>query len=281
MKSNYKTGSPFPRLNTPDLYDKKDFDERINQTNEKNRQALIDLAGYRGKDTYNEVTSNTPRAPYVKNQGFDKKFPYLSSKHHAGRVFNPMQSDIRDRNAMTIAEERKAEQDRMLGGSFVDERQGTRGSTYFGPEFDKKAEKAAKTAVDRHEYLANAAAQGEDALEAALSQENIYNKNNVVIDQEMPVRSKFPISTKEVGVPTNLRGGYAANPSGQSLRNINSFIDLRDRANSAQDLSDFLRQAEVKRQFDSDERMRYFDSFKGLGDRDERTGEYKINFGGQ
>jgi hypothetical protein len=276
MKSNYKTGSPFPRLNMPDLYDKKGFDERINQSNEKNRQALIDLAGYRGKDTYNEVIGNTPRAPYVKNEGVDKKFPYLSSKHHVGNVYNPMQSDIRNRNAMTIEEERKAEQDRMLGGSFVDERQGTRGSTYFGPEFDKKAEKAAKTAVDRHEYLMNAAAQGEDALEAALSQENIYNKNNVVIGQEMPVRSKFPISTKETGVPTNLRGGYAANPSGESLRNINSFIDLRDRAKSAQDLSDFLRQAEVKRQFDSDDRKRYFDSL-----RDERTGEYKINFGGQ
>lgn len=260
MKSSYKTGSPFPRLNSSDMMD--DI-----------RKDIVNLAGYRGEDTYNEATSNTPRAPYVKNQGFDKKFPYLSSKHHVGDVYNPMQTGIRNKNAMTIAEERKAEQDRMLSGRFTDDKQGTRGSTFFGQEFNKKAEKAAKTAVDRHEYLTNAAAQGEDALNAALSQENILNKHGVVIDQEMPVRSKFPISTRETGTTTNLRGGYAANPSGQSLRNINNFIDLRDRAESAQNLSDFARQ--------SDERMRYFDPSEGLGDRDQRTGEYKINFGGQ
>ncbi len=50
-----------------------------------------------------------------------------------------------DENIMTIAEERKAEQDRLL--NIGDERSGTRGSTYFGSKFNKNAEKAARAAT--------------------------------------------------------------------------------------------------------------------------------------
>ena len=61
MKSNYKTGSPFPRLNSSDMMD--DI-----------RKDIVNFAGYRGKDTYNEVASNTPRAPYVKIKALIKNF---------------------------------------------------------------------------------------------------------------------------------------------------------------------------------------------------------------
>ena len=235
----YKQNNPFSRKATS--FDKK-TDEII---------ADLPTFNYRGKDTYGEVVDKAAiQAPYVKDEGTDKKYPYLSSKHHTmNSIHNPMLTNIRrskiedgtqmDENIMTIAEERKAEQDRLL--NIGDERSGTRGSTYFGSKFNKNAEKAARAATERHEYLVNAAAQGEEALNAALSQEDIYNKHGVAIGQEMPVISEFPISTQDTGSATNLEGGYAANPSGQSLRNIHNFQDLRDRAASAQDLVDYNR----------------------------------------
>jgi hypothetical protein len=177
-----------------------------------------------------------------------------------------MQSDRRRENYLTIEEERKAEQDRLLSGSFVNERQGTRGSSYYGPKFNKTAEKAAQNAVKRHEYLLNAANQGEEALNAALATPMVENKYGVPIRSEMAVRENYPISQQDTGAAINLDGGYAANPSGQSLRNINTFTDLRDRASSAQDVTDAIRQM--------GERMRYFDSSEGLN---ERSGKNYFN----
>tara|TARA_R100000781_G_scaffold26991_2_gene20057 strand:- start:2878 stop:3831 length:954 start_codon:yes stop_codon:yes gene_type:complete len=207
----------------------------------------------RGTDTYSKVTNaaNSIMAPYAEEYGTDKKYPYLSSRHHTmNSIHNPMLTNPRrskiedsvemDEGILTIAEERKRYQDRLLneGGDLS---AGTKGSTYFGSKFNKDAEKAAKIANERHEYLLNAANQGEEALNAALSQQDIYNKHGVAIGQEMPVISEFPISTQNTGSAKNLAGGYAANPSGQSLRNIHNFQDLRDRASSAQDYSDRFR----------------------------------------
>lgn len=207
----------------------------------------------RGTDTYSKVTNtaNSIMAPYVKEYGTDKKYPYLSSRHHTmNSIHNPMLTNARrskiedgtemDEGILTIAEERKRYQDRLLNEG-EDISAGTQGSTYFGDKFNKNAEKAARTATERHEYLLNAANQGEEALNAALSQEDIYNKHGVAIGQEMPVISEFPISTQNTGSAKNLAGSYAANPSGQSLRNIHNFQDLRDRASSAQDYSDQFR----------------------------------------
>tara|TARA_R110001583_G_scaffold154887_1_gene306560 strand:+ start:10 stop:861 length:852 start_codon:yes stop_codon:yes gene_type:complete len=245
------------------------FDEKTGALLDDARQSTIDFAGYRGRDTYGKVTDSARgiMSPYVKSAGTDKKYPYLSSKHHAGvNIHNPMQSDRRRENYLTIEEERKAEQDRLLSGSFVNERQGTRGSSYYGPEFNKTAEKAAQNAVKRHEYLLNAASQGEEALNAALSTAKQPNKKGVLVTSEMPVREKYPISSQDTGAAINLDGGYAANPSGQSLRNIHTFTDLRDRASSAQDVADTMRQMR--------ERMRYFDSSEGLN---ERSGKNYFN----
>ena len=230
------------------------FSRKATSFDKKTDEIIADLPtfNYRGKDTYGEIVDKAHiQTPYAKEYGTDKKYPYLSSRHHTmNSIHNPMLTNARrskiedgtemDEGILTIAEERKRNQDRLLNEG-EDLAAGTKGSTYFGSKFNKNAEKAARAAAERHEYLMNAAAQGEEALNAALSKENIYNKHGVIIGQEMPVRSEFPISTQDTGSATNLEGGYAANPSGQSLRNIHNFQDLRDRASSAQDLVDYNR----------------------------------------
>mgnify|MGYP003633131167 CR=1 FL=1 len=194
---------------------------------------------YRGKNTYNNIVSANVSAPYVKADGTNKKFPYLSSKHHIGRIFDPMESSIRNTNAMTVAEERKATQDRMLGGDFAEEGQGTRGSSYFGNSFDKDSEKEAKVAVKKHEYLLNAASKGEQSLKAALDpNREVKNKFGVTVKVGSLVDELFPIDKRS---GTNLDGSYAAKPSGQSLRSLNTFKDLENRASGAQDLVDDIR----------------------------------------
>jgi len=277
MKKNYKTGSPFPRLNN--------FDERTSDMLDKSRQDIVDFSGYRGKDVYNNVADQDVLAPYIKSSN-DKKFPYLSSKHHVGQRYNLSQNTTpRNRNAMTHAEERQQEQERMLSGAFA--YGGGPGSSYFGGSFNKPAEKQAKIAVKRHEYLKDAASQGEEAFNAALSTENVLNKHNVVINQKMPVKENFPMNYMDAGgSPKNLDGSYAANPAGQSKKNLDSYLDIRDRAISAQNLVDSNRKigGELKEFMSSRKPFTFstkFDPSEGLGMRDERSGDYKINFGGQ
>ena len=206
------------------------------ETEEAEKKAASEF-NYRGKNTYNEIASANVSAPYVKADGTNKKFPYLSSKHHIGRVFDPMESSIRNTNAMTVAEERKATQDRMLEGDFAEEGQGTRGSSYFGNSFDKDSEKEAKVAVKKHEYLLNAASKGEQSLKAALDpNREVKNKFGVTVKVGSLVDELFPVDNRS---GTNLAdGSYAAGPSGQSLRSLNTFKDLENRASGAQDLVD-------------------------------------------
>ena len=199
---------------------------------------------FRGKDAYRKRIGNAQdvRAPYVKNQGTNKKFPYLSSKHHVGTIFNPMATTIRNKEAMTVAEERKATQDRMLDGSFVEDMQGTRGSSYFGPEFDRRSEKQARIAVERDEYLRDIALnEGEEGLFNALNTlRQGPNKNGVMINLGSEVEELFPMDNAKS--KTNLQGGYSANPAGQSFRNINNFRDLSNTAIAAQDKADYYRE---------------------------------------
>ena len=205
------------------------------ETEEAEKKAASEF-NYRGKNTYNNIVSANVSAPYVKADGTNKKFPYLSSKHHIGRVFNPMESSIRNTNAMTVAEERKATQDRMLEGDFAEEGQGTRGSSYFGNSFDKDSEKEAKVAVKKHEYLLNAASKGEQSLKAALDpNREVKNKFGATVKVGSLVDELFPMDNRS---GTNLDGSYAAKPSGQSLRSLNTFKDLENRASGAQDLVD-------------------------------------------
>ena len=129
----------FKRLEDKFREDKSSGKYDLNyKSDSSDRFSNLPTFSFRGKNAYNEVVGNTPSAPYIKDQGTDKKFPYLSSKHHVGSVFNPMESSIRDKDAMTIAEERKATQDRMLEGDFAKIKQGTRGSSYFGDSFGDK-----------------------------------------------------------------------------------------------------------------------------------------------
>jgi len=212
------------------------------ETEEAEKKAASEF-NYRGKNTYNEIASANVSAPYVKADGTNKKFPYLSSKHHIGRIFDPMKSSIRNTNAMTVAEERKAAQDRMLDGGFVGEGQGTRGSSYFGNSFDKASEKEAKVAVKKHEYLLNAASEGEESLKAALDpNREIKNKFGVTIKPGRLVDELFPMDNRS---KTNTDGSYAAGPSGQSFRSLNTFKDLEKRASGAQNLVDSNRQVKT------------------------------------
>jgi len=245
----YKQNNPFSRKATS--FDKK-TDEII---------ADLPTFNYRGKDTYGEVVDKAHiQTPYAKEYGTDKKYPYLSSRHHTmNSIHNPMLTNPRrskiedgtemDEGILTIAEERKRYQDRLLNEG-EDLAAGTKGSTYFGSEFNKKAEKDAKQAVKRHEYLSSIAGN-EEALRAALSTEKRPNKFGVMVNQEMPVREQFPMDpgrrsrqqfqTGTRNNPGEPIVGYAANPAGQSLRNIHNFQDLMDRAASAQDLVDYNR----------------------------------------
>jgi|TARA_R110000782_G_scaffold222730_1_gene309738 hypothetical protein len=228
-----KTQSFFSANNT-NMFGLNDFAEKTNKI-----VSNLPKFNYRGKDAYNEVVNSGVQAPYVKSEGTDKKFPYLSSKHHIGNVYNPMESSIRNKNAMTIAEQNKLAQDTRLRGSFVEEGQGTRGSSHFGDSFKKLSEKDAKSAVQRHEYLKNAASQGEVALEAALSTAEVANKNNVMIDGVMPAVANFPFRDNSAGTKgKNLDDTYAANPRGRSAENINSYLSMHDRAVDSQNTAD-------------------------------------------
>ena len=217
-------------------------DKIIKGFKQKTDELLKNLPKFqpRGRDAYNKVINNTPKAPYVKNEGGDKKFPYLSSKHHTGNISNPMQTDIRNKNAMTVAEEKKLEQDNMINGNFVGPSQGTRGSTFFDDSFNKNAEKNARIAVDRHNYLTDAASKGELALKNALNPNRmVENKNGVMINAGRLVNELYPMKDTKSATNTG-DNSYAANPAGQSLENINNFQDLANRATGAQDLVDYI-----------------------------------------
>ena len=232
----------FKRLEDKFKEDKSSGKYDLNyKSDSSDRFSNLPTFSFRGKNAYNEVVGNTPSAPYIKDQGTNKKFPYLSSKHHVGSVFNPMESSIRDKDAMTIAEERKATQDRMLEGDFAEVTQGTRGSSYFGDNFNKLSEKQAKIAVARHEYLTNAASQGEEALYNALNTERMVpNKKGTMIKADRLVNELFPIG--KTSTRNTSDGSYAASPGGQSLKNINNFTDLSNAAIVAQDKSDYYRE---------------------------------------
>jgi len=216
-------------------------DKIIKGFKQKTDELLKNLPKFqpRGRNAYNEVINNTPKAPYVKNEGTNKKFPYLSSKHHTGNISNPMQTDIRNKNAMTVAEEKKLAQDNMINGDFVGPSQGTRGSTFFGDKFNRGSERNARIAVERHNYLTDAASKGELALKNALNPNRmVENKNGVMINAGRLVDELYPMNNTMAA--TNLDGSYASNPSGQSLQNIKSFQDLADKATGAQDLRDYI-----------------------------------------
>ena len=159
----------------PDAFSEESRSMAVNANNASAKETAENMRfNYRGKDVYNNVADQAVLAPYIKSSN-DKKFPYLSSKHHVGQRYNLSQNTTpRNRNAMTYAEERQQEQERMLSGEFA--YGGTQGSSYFGGSFNKDAEKQAKIAVKRHEYLKDAASQGEEAFNAALSTENVLNK---------------------------------------------------------------------------------------------------------
>jgi hypothetical protein len=220
----------------PDAFSEESRSMAVNANNASAKETAENMRfNYRGKDVYNNVADQAVLAPYLKSSN-DKKFPYLSSKHHVGQRYNLSQNpNPRNINATTHAEDRQLAQDRMLSGAFA--YGGGPGSSYFGSQFNKDAEKDAKSAVKRHEYLKNAASQGEEAFNAALSTAEVPNKNGVMIDGKMPVLANFPFKDNSSS-PKNLDGSYAANPAGQSKKNLDSYLDIRDRAIAAQNLVD-------------------------------------------
>ena len=198
---------------------------------------------YRGKDAYNrEIQAAKGIGTPYSGDGKKRKYPYLSSRHFAGTpISNPMSTSIRNREAMTLAEERKLAQDRRTSGAFGGDGTTARGLSYFGPEFNKRSEKNAKVANARHEYLTNIALnEGEEALYNALDRERrAPNKNNVMVNKGRLVNELFPM--KDQGSEFTLAGEYAANPSGQSRRNIDSFTNSSNIAIDAQDEADYYR----------------------------------------
>ena len=198
---------------------------------------------YRGKDAYNREIQAVKGigTPYVGN-GRKKKYPYLSSQHFATKdIYNPMKSTQRREGVRTIAEERKFQQDRMLSGAFGGDGTTARSLSYFGPEFDKLSEKQAKIASARHAYLTDVALnEGEEGLYNALDRERrAPNKRGVMVKAGSLVNELFPMGKTRAAL--DLDGGYAANPAGQSLRNIDSFTDLSTRAIDTQDEADYYR----------------------------------------
>lgn len=268
----YTQNNPFSRKSPLKSYADK-FMASTQPVMDDIRQDVNEFAGYRGRDTWGDTVEDAfIQAPYAPEYGTDKKYPYLSSRHHTfDSIHNPMLTNARrseivdgtemDEGILTIAEERKRNQDRLLGGG--GRNIGTRGSTFFGPTFNKPSEKAAKQALKRHEYLMNAASS-EEALKAALSTGPRPNRHGAMVRGEMPVREQFPIDPR-LGSAVNIDQSYAANPGGQSLRNIHQFQDLRDRASSAQDLTDATRQIR--------DRMRFMPTLDTRLGYDPRSGE--------
>ena len=198
---------------------------------------------YRGKDAYNrEIQAAKGIGTPYSGDGKKKKYPYLSSEHFASKdIFNPMQSTQRREGVMTREEERKAAQDRTLSGAFGGDGTTARSLSYFGPEFDKLSEKQAKIASARHEYLTDVALnEGEEGLYNALDTERMMpNKNGVMINKGRLVNELFPMGKTRAAI--GLDGGYAANPAGRSLRNVDSFTDLSTRAIDTQDEADYYK----------------------------------------
>ena len=199
---------------------------------------------YRGKDAYKreiQAVEGSVPDPYLGN-GKKKKYPFLSSKHFAGTsIHNPMATTIRNKEAMTREEERKAAQDRSTSGGFGGDNTTARSLSYFGSEFDKLSEKQAKIANARHEYLTEVALnEGEEGLYNALDRERkAPNKRGVMVKAGSLVNELFPMGKTRAAL--DLDGGYAANPAGQSLRNVDAFEDFSNRAIDSQDEADYYR----------------------------------------
>ena len=199
---------------------------------------------YRGKDAYKreiQAVEGSVRDPYL-GDGKKKKYPLLSSQHFAGTpISNPMATDIRNKEAMTGEEEIKAAQDRRTSGGFGGDGTTARSLSYFGNAFDKLSEKQAKIANERSEYLRDIALnEGEEELYNALDTKRMVpNKNGVMINRGRLVNELFPMGKTQSSL--DLDGGYAANPAGQSLRNIDSFTNLSNRAIDDQDEADYYR----------------------------------------
>lgn len=198
---------------------------------------------FRGKDAYDrEIQAVKGIGTPYSGDGKIRKYPYLSSKHFASKdIYNPMSTSIRNKEAMTRKEERKAAQDRMTSGAFGGDGTTARSLSYFGPEFDKLSEKQAKIANARNEYLTDIALNGgEEALYNALDKKRkAPNRRGVMVKAGSLVNELFPMG--EARAALDLDGGYAANPAGQSLRNVDAFEDLSTRAIKAQDESDYYR----------------------------------------
>ena len=198
---------------------------------------------YRGKDVYNEEIKAAKGigSPYI-GDGKVKKYPYLSSQHFVTNdISDPRKTSIRNKEAMTRREDRKAAQDRLTSGAFGGDGTTARSLSYFGPAFNRASEKNAKIANARHEYLTDIALnQGEEALYNALDRERrAPNKRGVMVRAGSLVNELFPMDDSRAAL--NLDGTYAPNPSGRSLRNVDTFEDLSTRAIDTQDEADYYR----------------------------------------
>lgn len=259
MKSNYKTGSPFPRLNN--------FDERTSDMLDKSRQDIVDFSGYRGKDTFKKSLQQGPSSnidkAFEKNKrdlyGNKNKYPYLSSRF----LINPDVKDPFDRGRRDDMNTMR-DQERVLQQTRA--KRGISGPSELLEDYETAAQVSSRIGDD----LLSAQELGD---EQGMSQAVFDAQRRMQADKMLNTRNlqRRPKPGENFG--DEFTGDYIDGVAYKNARMIDDFNRARSAGVSAQDLSDFARQ--------SNERMRYFDPSEGLGMRDERTGEYKINFGGQ
>ena len=294
IKSN-KNGGLFSKLNSIS----SKFSENTDNTLNNARNQVNDFSGYRGKKTYNDAMktttrvsspsfNNTPRDMY----GNKNKYPYLNSRYHQN---DPQVTNVN-------FDPRRGNPDTQ---SYQDDLARYKNSQNYLPGSKDKLktlELQAEASSNIYDNLNEAALSGDEAtLNAALqsaSQDyrnlpkgegvnegivgerhlnHILNPRGGSTMRELMQQGKgLPDIINPDGSVTEYRLGNRIVPIKGArfhTRNmIERFMGRNKQAAGAQDFTDGARQL---RQSMSD-----FNPSEGLG-LDERSGDYKINFGGQ
>ena len=295
MKNTYKTGSPFFKLNSISSKFSKNTDDTLNNLKDQ----VIDFSGYRGKETYNDAMKTTTRVSSPSfnynprdTYGNKNKYPYLNSRYHQNKPeIKNVNFDPRYGNPDT----QSYQDDLARHKQFQNYLPGSKDKL-------KTLEAQAEASSNIYDNLDEAALSGNEAtLNAALQSANQDYRNlpkgegvnegivgerhlghilnprgGSTMRELMQQRKGLPDIINQDGSVTEYRLGNRIVPIEGArfhTRNmIERFMGRNKQAAGAQDLTDGVRKL--------GQSMRDFNPSEGLG-LDERTGEYKINFGGQ
>ena len=241
---------------------KQENDERSASINEMVETALETEANRRGsdayKDTYNTLHHNSmsPITP-VFGKSKDNKYPYLMSVYNMDKT-KLMALEKPDRCS-------DPETDAKSGSHFCNE--------YWQNEYKKQrslfnTERGLLKDMESDAKLSNRMMSEVFALDA---DENTFQDRAFEIAKKY--RDDWKLGTKGAKVENNTK-----NVAWQTEQNFNTLLRIHDQAVEAQNAADRLKQNDYKFNKSLRDHEKFMDDFTN---KDQRTGEYKINFGGQ